>query len=1483
MEQKDRTMLPFTEEDRLSPTGERIVADRYLLKDAKKESLKPGSLVVAVVDKKRAYHELGKVVTVDPSRRTAVVELRDGHRIEQSYDDLDVLKEQSPREMWRRIAKGAAAVTKDPALWEERFYQLQSGWKYVPGGRINASMGTGFQTTSYNCFVIPSVGPRLRDYAKSFGQTLEIQARSGGVGMNLSRIPPRGSLIPVSKGPRRSQLQLVLDVWHPDLFDFLQEAYPHSTKVVRVNRAFLQAVEDRADWTFVFPDSSFEGYDDLWDGDLAKWMKQDLPVKYGTTVPALTVYDKILESGVVMTEEVLGTVLVPGDSRGTIAETLGDMWEEMARGRRTAVILSSLRPRYTYVKGVNGRSSGAYSWGILYDKGNQVFGDGFGPVGVGEIMSVGCQLTLQGGSRRGALMLILNDRHADLHRFIQAKQVEGVITGANVSVGISEEFMQVKQRGGDWSLGFPRMEEMDEFDGDFGRWEAAGRELVVTETLPAEELWEEIITSAWKSAEPGVVFLGRYNAMSNSWYYNPIIATNPCFHPDTRVATEFGYLRIEDLYHRVGSAPFQVLTDDRVHRRVEVVNGRSYAVPGVTSRPAVVFPTGRKRTVKVALKNGMELKVTPDHRLLTTDGWKEAGELQPGDLVLIQSGEGLFPEKDGLGRDWGWFLGWLVGDGWIAKRGEVGMVFGREDAEVIPEMIRIGKELSGAEAKVYERENGVFQVFWWRKEFRDRLLSLGVKQVRAEDKRVPEAVFEASRETVRAFLQALFSSDGTVYENDEHHRTVRMTSASKSLLQDVQLLLLNFGIHGKIYDRPKRNQAKFQYQTISGESRVYESNGFYELILSGNNVAVFAEKIGFALVTRKQEALQRISRPSRKREKFYSAVAGVEPGEEVTVYDVSEPETHSLVASGIVAHNCGEQGLPAFGICNLGAVVLSKFTTGFEDSGVEATFSDPAKEEYIRGWLRKHFDDERAEFFLHHIRWEALEETVRTGVRFQDAVIDATYYPFEENRENQLGERRVGLGIMGLHDLLIHCGVRYGSEESTRLIDVLMGMMAEWSYLESVELAKENGPFPRFETEKFLQSGYMRHMAAERPHVVEAIRKYGVRNVTTMTIAPTGTTGTMVGCSTGCEPYYAWSYFRNSRLGMFEENAQIVDDYLALHPGADREHLPDYFVTAMELTPEEHVRVQAALQKWIDSSISKTCNAPESYTVEDTKQLYDLAYDLGCKGVTIYRDGSRSEQVLALSEDKLKKEGAGVGEGAQTGTAAVEAGAAAPQAAVAAESPGTGRPSTTKYVKRKRPDVLYGATYKKETPLGTAYITINDDPEDHLAREIFVNIGKAGSDVYAANEALGRAITLYLMDSQNPDKEAVLVRHFSGIGGYSAVGFGERRITSVPDAIAKSLIEHSETFPLRHGGVYHAAASQGDPDTGRGADAEDASEDGHGRGTGGGHGDHGHGNGNGRSLRGFNIGKDLCPNCHRMSLVRQGGCFECEACGYSKC
>lgn len=542
-----------------------------------------------------------------------------------------------------------------------------------------------------------------------------------------------------------------------------------------------------------------------------------------------------------------------------------------------------------------------------------------------------------------------------------------------------------------------------------------------------------------------------------------------------------------------------------------------------------------------------------------------------------------------------------------------------------------------------------------------------------------------------------------------------------------------------------------------------------------------------------------------------------------------------------------EQGLPGFGICNLGAINLSLFANGWYDKEIEpTTFANQDLQEHIRSELLRFFDKEKAEFYLNLVKWEELEKVTRLGIRFQDAVIDSTYYPFPENEENQKAERRVGLGILGLHDILIYAGIEYGDEESEKFCDVLLGMIAEWSYLESVELAKENGPFAKFEADKYLQSGYMKIMEKYKPHVVEAIREHGVRNATLLTIAPTGTTGTMVGASTGCEPYFAWEYTRNSSLGQFQEKAKIIDDYLVNHPEfrleADYSNLPSHFVAAMDLTPSAHVRVQASLQKWIDSSISKTCNAPSDYTVEDVKELYEYAYELDCKGITIYRDNSRDEQVLELNKKQEAKEEVLVEEIVET--------------------------TTPKFKKNLRPDVLYGATYKKHTPQGTAYITINDDSEKHTAREIFVNVGKTGTDVFAANEALGRMITLYLAESPNPNKESKIVKHFSNIGGRNSVGFGPNKISSVPDAIAKALIEHSETFPMRNISEeelffenleLHMPPEQ---ETEEEKPERFAKE---------------------KSLRSYAKTKDECPKCHQMTLFRNGGCSECTACGHSEC
>ncbi|PIC62758.1 response regulator SirA [Sporosarcina sp. P13] len=276
------------------------------------------------------------------------------------------------------------------------------------------------------------------------------------------------------------------------------------------------------------------------------------------------------------------------------------------------------------------------------------------------------------------------------------------------------------------------------------------------------------------------------------------------------------------------------------------------------------------------------------------------------------------------------------------------------------------------------------------------------------------------------------------------------------------------------------------------------------------------------------------------------------------------------------------------------------------------------------------------------VNFEKLKETVKTGVRMQDNVIDATPYFLEDNKVQALGERRVGLGVMGLADLHIYCEKEYGSPEGNQLVDEVFETIATTAYRESIELAKEKGSFPFLigktdeETkalrQAFINSGFMKRMPED---IRQAILEHGIRNSHLLTVAPTGSTGTMVGVSTGLEPYFSFTYYRSGRLGKFiEVKAEIVEEYLQANPEADPNNLPEWFISSMELAPEAHADVQCIIQRWIDSSISKTVNAPRGYTVEQVESVYERLYKGGAKGGTVYVDGSRDSQVLTLKAEE---------------------------------------------------------------------------------------------------------------------------------------------------------------------------------------------------------------------------------------------------------
>ena len=453
---------------------------------------------------------------------------------------------------------------------------------------------------------------------------------------------------------------------------------------------------------------------------------------------------------------------------------------------------------------------------------------------------------------------------------------------------------------------------------------------------------------------------------------------------------------------------------------------------------------------------------------------------------------------------------------------------------------------------------------------------------------------------------------------------------------------------------------------------------------------------------------------------------------------------------------CGEIFLPPFGVCNLGHINLSRFIKGTAEN-IPATG---------RTWQEAQdaFDVER------------FKEVVTTGVRFLDNITDLNVYHIDENKKVQTDERRTGLGILGYGELLVRLGLRYGSTEALRFTDWLFGKLAQYSYTASMELAKERGAFPKFDPEKFVKSGFMQRMADGFGNLVRDIQEHGIRNVTLNTIAPTGSVGTMLGTTTGIEPYFLVEWTARNRIGTADEEANVLTSLKAKF-GDD---LPEYFVTTKDITPEEHVRTQAAAQRWIDASISKTVNLPNSATRNDVAKAYELMYKMGCKGGTVYRDGSRDKQVLYGKED--------------TKEAIVKDKTQAPMVVVDEyKTNGTS-------ILRPKIDSGIGVTMSKQTPVGRLHATLRMHHKTGKPYDIFLVSGKG--DISADVQALGRLISVIL---RMPDGEVIsqesrleIIRdQLHRIPGRGQTGWGMEKVISLPDGIAQILNDYlSGNFPM---------------------------------------------------------------------------------------
>ncbi len=503
------------------------------------------------------------------------------------------------------------------------------------------------------------------------------------------------------------------------------------------------------------------------------------------------------------------------------------------------------------------------------------------------------------------------------------------------------------------------------------------------------------------------------------------------------------------------------------------------------------------------------------------------------------------------------------------------------------------------------------------------------------------------------------------------------------------------------------------------------------------------------------------------------------------------------------------------------------------------------------------------------IDWAALERTITSSTHFLDNVVEANAYvpAVTQLKEAAHRVRRIGLGIMGLADIMYRLGIRYGTDEAQELAAQVMEFVRFHAMRSSIELARDRGPFPairnsiydptdlKWEPPTPLQP-YTHDFG--RPHlnwdtIVVGLTSHGIRNGAQTTIAPTGTIGTVTGCEGyGCEPVFALAYTRYVKEAegdvalpyvspiflkaladadiVGDQRQRIIDEILHSGTCQSIEELPEpllhAFVVSQDVTPDEHVLMQAALQRFVDNSISKTCNFPPDATVEDVIQAYINAWELGCKGLTVYVTGSRQDVVL---ETKATAE-------AKTAVATVDlANEVEPAPALISR-------------RRRRPNHLTGVTYRRSTPLGTAYITVNSTDDDEPF-EVFLNVGKAGSDVAAVSESLGRLIS-YLLRMPSPlsptERLQQVTYQLGGIGGGRPLGFGPQRVRSLPDAIAQILAEYLDEAEL------HAIAKP----------ATVPSEQ--------------------MELPLNQIG-DLCPECGQASVMYIEGCKKCINCGYSEC
>lgn len=761
-----------------------------------------------------------------------------------------------------------------------------------------------------------------------------------------------------------------------------------------------------------------------------------------------------------------------------------------------------------------------------------------------ELFNTTTQAIMQGGHRRGALLMALNAWHKEAPEFITIKSDLNKINNANLSLEIDDEFMSIVQK--DYIEGTKTVKTIKK--------NYSGNEIVYT-VCPIE-LYKLFCKYAWKTAEPGILYTDRlfnYNLMQYVDEYQ-IFSTNACVTGDTEILTDNGYVRIEDV----------------VNKEIKVWNGFEWS----NTTP---FVTGHNKHINcVKFSDGSKIYCTDYHKIPLINGLTKLQDCSIGDKIEKFN----MPIINGnckLGEKIAYTAGFFSGDGYMKHENQPVLYLYDKKKSLVPyfvkSIIRVDENNDRVALTLLENRS------FFKKDY------------------VPD--MNVTIEDRLNWLAGLIDSDGTRNSKDG---AVCISSINDMFLYNVKKMLCSLGVKSTISMSKKRG--KYYLPTHDDRSKdLYECKDVYRLTINSTNVNRLNS---LGLNTHRANTY---CNPNRDASKFIRITSIEDAGYADTVYCLTEPKRHTFIANGILTGNCSEQPLIPNGLC-----MLSSFNLGA----------------YIEYPYTKHA-------FLNQ---EQLAKDVSVVVRAMDDIVEENIplCPLEDQQEVSYKYRNIGIGIMGYADALVKLRMIYGSTAAVQWSRDFMKGFFNTVLQADVELAEERGSFPGF-SEKIWDSDIIKHNCSES--TIKVLKsKNKLRNCSLLSVAPTGSIGTMLSVSTGCESYFALSYNRRT-VSMGENSYKVyvptVNEFKKV-TGYNSDELPEFFVAAHDIPWKNRIDMQAALQEACDTAISSTCNIPKDISVEEVEKMYLYAWSKGCKGFTCYRDGCR-EGVLTTSDTPTGQSG----------------------------------------------------------------------------------------------------------------------------------------------------------------------------------------------------------------------------------------------------